>query len=160
MKNTDNETVGFPKSENPEFVIDYAGVLELLPHRFPFLYVDGVIAYEKGVSITGQKNFSLNENFFNGHFPAEPVVPGVIQIEALAQISCILVALSLDDIKGKRPAFTGIEAARFRKPVRPGDVLVLKSELQKMRRGIAVLTTRAEVRGELAAEAVIKAAMV
>jgi beta-hydroxyacyl-ACP dehydratase FabZ len=148
-----------PESKNSDFIIDYAGVLKLLPHRYPFLFIDGVITYEKGQNIAGQKNFSFNEEFFKGHFPQEPVVPGVVQIEALAQISCILVALS-EDVQGKRPAFTGIEAAKFRKPVHPGDVLILKSELVKMRRGIAVLNTRAELRGELAAEAVIKAAMV
>ncbi|MFC1585979.1 3-hydroxyacyl-ACP dehydratase FabZ, partial [Fibrobacterota bacterium] len=147
-------------SENPAFLIDYKGILGILPHRYPFLFVDGVLAWEKEQSITGQKNFSLNETFFSGHFPSEPVVPGVIQIEALAQVSCILISLSFDEFKGKRPAFTGIDEAKFKRPVRPGDILVLKSELQKIRRGFAVFATKAEVGGELSAEAVIKAAMV
>jgi len=148
------------KSDNPAFIMDYAGILKVLPHRYPFLLVDGIAAFEKGKSIEGRKNVSFNEPFFSGHFPGEPVMPGVLQIEALAQISCILVALSFpEESAGKRPAFAGIEEARFRKPVRPGHILVLKAELEKYRRGFAVLRTRAEIDGEPAAEAIINASM-
>lgn len=149
------------KSENPKFIMDFAGILKILPHRYPFLFVDGILAFEKEKSIIGQKNVSFNEPFFMGHFPSEPVMPGVLQIEALAQISCILVALSYpEESAGKRPAFAGIEEARFRKPVRPGHVLTLKGELEKYRRGFAVVRARAEIEGELVAEAIIKASMV
>jgi beta-hydroxyacyl-ACP dehydratase FabZ len=149
------------KSENPKFVMDYAGILKVLPHRYPFLLVDGIVSFEKEKSIVGQKNVSFNEPFFNGHFPNEPVMPGVLQIEALAQISCILVALSYpEETAGKRPAFAGIEEARFRRPVRPGHVLTLKGELDKYRRGFAVVRTRAEIDGDLVAEAIIKASMI
>ncbi len=152
---------GLFKSDNPKFIMDFAGILKVLPHRYPFLLVDGIIAFEKEKSIVGQKNVSFNEPFFAGHFPNEPVMPGVLQIEALAQISCILVALSFpEETAGKRPAFAGIEEGRFRKPVRPGHVLTLKGELEKYRRGFAVVRARAEIDGELAAEAIIKASMI
>jgi beta-hydroxyacyl-ACP dehydratase FabZ len=150
-----------PKSENPKFILDFAAILKLLPHRYPFLLVDGITAFEKEKSITGQKNVSFNEPFFAGHFPSEPVMPGVLQIEALAQISCILVALSYPgETAGKRPAFAGIEEGRFRRPVRPGHVLTLKGELDKYRRGFAVVRTRAEIDGDVVAEAIIKASMI
>ena len=149
------------KSENPDFILDFAAILKLLPHRYPFLLVDGIISLEKEKSIVGQKNVSFNEPFFSGHFPSEPVMPGVLQIEALAQVSCILIALSYpEESQGKRPAFAGIEEARFRKPVRPGNVLTLKAELEKYRRGFAVLKASAEVGGQVVAEAIIKASMV
>jgi 3-hydroxyacyl-[acyl-carrier-protein] dehydratase len=153
-----------PETARPKasrFVIDYAGILKALPHRFPFLLIDGVTAFESGKSLVGVKNVSFNEPFFSGHFPEDPVMPGVLQIEALAQASCLLVALSFpDEAVGKRPAFAGINEARFRKPVRPGHVLTLHAELERFRRGFATLKTRAEVDGELAAEAGIIAAMV
>ena len=152
----------FPfKSENPKFIMDFAGILKVLPHRYPFLLVDGIVAFEQGKSIVGQKNVSFNEPFFAGHFPGEPVMPGVLQIEALAQVSCILVALSYpEDSAGKRPAFAGIDEARFRRAVRPGHVLTLKGELEKYRRGFAVVRTRAEIDGDVVAEAIIKASMI
>lgn len=150
-----------PKSENPKFILDFAGILRILPHRYPFLLVDGITAFEKGRSIAGVKNVSFNEPFFAGHFPSEPVMPGVLQIEALAQLACILVSLSYpEETAGKRPAFAGIEEARFRRPVRPGHVLSLSGELDKYRRGFAVVKAKAEIDRDLAAEAVIKASMV
>lgn len=152
--------LGLKPSANPRFVLDYSAITALLPHRYPFLLVDGIIGYEKEKSITAQKNVTFNEPFFAGHFPGEPVMPGVLQVEALAQVSCLLVYLSYAEAAGKRPAFAGIEECRFRRPVRPGDILVLKAEVDKYRRGFAVLRTRAEVNDEVAAEALIKASMV
>lgn len=151
----------FPKSENPKFILDFAAILKILPHRYPFLLVDGVTAFEKEKSIAGQKNVSFNEPFFSGHFPDDPVMPGVLQIEALAQLSCILVALSYpENAAGKRPAFAAVEECRFRRPVRPGHILTLKGEFEKYRRGFSVIKTWAEIDGDLVAEAIIKAQMV
>ena len=141
--------------------LDSEAIKRLIPHRHPFLFVDSVESWEKGKSLAATKSLSLKDEFFAGHFPAEPVMPGVIQIEALAQACCLLIALSFpEDAAGKRPAFIGIEEARFRKPVRPGDVLRLHAELTQYRRGFATFTTRAEVNGEKVCDAVIKAAMV
>lgn len=148
-------------TQGAKFVLDYQGILKALPHRFPFLLIDGVTGFEAGKSLTGFKNVSFGEPYFSGHFPQDPVMPGVLQIEALAQACCLLVALSFpEDGAGKRPAFAGINEARFRKPVRPGHVLTLHAVLDKYRRGFATLKTRAEIAGELAAEADIIAAFV
>ena len=149
-----------PPSQNPRFKIDYQGILQLIPHRFPFLFVDGIQDYTLGESIVGLKNFTFNEPFFDGHFPGDPVVPGVVQIEALAQVGCLLVVLSFPEADGKRPAFAGIDAAKFKKPVRPGDQLELHVSIDKFKRGFAVMQAKAVLRGEVAAEAVIKATMV
>jgi 3-hydroxyacyl-[acyl-carrier-protein] dehydratase len=141
--------------------LDQAAVKNLIPHRDPFLFVDSVESWVKGKSIAATKTLSMQDSFFAGHFPAEPVMPGVIQIEALAQACCILIALSFpEDAKGKRPAFAGIEEARFRKPVRPGDALRLHAEIIRYRRGFATFAAHADVNGEKVCEATIKAAMV
>jgi beta-hydroxyacyl-ACP dehydratase FabZ len=159
---TTPQAVAQTDSAAPEIVtLDYAAILQALPHRFPFLFIDGVTRLERGVRIEGYKNVSFNDPFFSGHFPNDPVMPGVIQIEALAQAACILIARSFpEEAAGKRPAFAGIEEARFRRPVRPGDKLVLIVDLEKYRRGFAMLKARAEVNAEVVCEAAIKATMV
>jgi 3-hydroxyacyl-[acyl-carrier-protein] dehydratase len=141
--------------------LDYSDILKLLPHRYPFLFIDGVTLVEKGVRLEAYKNVSFGDAFFTGHFPTDPVMPGVIQVEALAQAACILIALSFpEDAAGKRPAFAGIEEAKFRRPVRPGHQLRLIVELDKYRRGFAVVKARAEVGNEIVSEAIIKATMI
>ena len=107
-------------------------ILEILPHRYPMLLVDKVERIEPGKNIVAYKNVTFNEEFFRGHFPDEPVMPGVLIIEALAQAGAIAV-LTLDEFKGKIPYFAGINKAKFRKKVIPGDTLKLEVEMIKLR---------------------------
>lgn len=146
----------------PETVsLDHDAVLRAIPHRPPFLFVDHVPELEKGKRIRAVREIRASDDYFAGHFPGEPVMPGVLQIEALAQALCILIAESFPDAAaGKRPAFAGIEDVRFRRAVRPGDVLELNVELVQFRRGFATANAFASVNGEKAAEAVLKATMV
>jgi 3-hydroxyacyl-[acyl-carrier-protein] dehydratase len=141
--------------------LDHAAVLRAIPHRPPFLFIDTVPELVKGKSIRAVREIRASDDYFAGHFPGEPVMPGVLQIEALAQALCILIAESFPEASaGKRPAFAGIEDVRFRRAVRPGDVLELNVELVQFRRGFATANAYASVGGEKAAEAMLKATMV
>lgn len=128
----------------PEMAIyDSQAIQEILPHRYPFLLVDKIVELEPRVRIVGIKQVTVNEHFFQGHFPGAPVMPGVLQIEALAQVGAILALREFDDRDAKIPFFSGIESAKFRRPVVPGDTLELEvialrigSKIQKMQ-GIA-----------------------
>ncbi len=136
-------------------------IMDLLPHRYPFLLVDRVNRLETGVSIDAYKNVSVNEPFFQGHFPGLPVMPGVLIIEALAQAGGLLVLAELDEatVKNSLFLFTGIEKARFRKPVTPGDRLDLRCELLRRKRQLWRMRGTAHVDGVLAAEAELTAAI-
>jgi 3-hydroxyacyl-[acyl-carrier-protein] dehydratase len=149
-------------TESPRIVsLDHAAVLKTIPHRPPFLFIDTVPELVKGVRIRAVRDVRASDDYFAGHFPGEPVMPGVLQIEALAQALCILIAESFPEAAaGKRPAFAGIEDVRFRRAVRPGDVLELNVELVQFRRGFATANADASVDGEKVAEAVLKATMV
>ncbi len=110
-----------------DFVLDINGIKKLIPHRYPFLLVDKVIKFEKNVEINAIKNVSANEEFFNGHFPNFPIMPGVLIIESLAQTSAIFYLLNLGETENnKNVFFMSIDGAKFRKPVLPGDSLLLK----------------------------------
>jgi 3-hydroxyacyl-[acyl-carrier-protein] dehydratase len=135
--------------------MDIVEIMRHLPHRYPFLLVDRVREIVKGERITAVKNVSMNEPFFPGHFPHHPVMPGVLIIEAMAQAAGILALLSA----GHKPDdnsviyFVGIDNARFKKPVTPGDQLVIDARLTKSARGIWKFSVQATVDGQLASEA-------
>ncbi len=135
--------------------MDINAVMRQLPHRYPFLLVDRVLECTPGKSIRAVKNVTINEHFFAGHFPHRPVMPGVIIIEALAQAAGILafVTAGVMPDEHSRFFFVGIDKARFRRPVEPGDQLILKAELQRTFKGIWRFGTVAEVDGEEAASA-------
>lgn len=149
-----------PKPTSAGCVLDHAGILQVLPHRHPFLLVDRLLEFEKGVAAVGSKCVSFGEPWVQGHFPSEPVFPGVLQVEAIAQVACILVMLSFDEAEGKRPAFAKIEDCKFRKPVRPGDLLRIETTLESWRRGMGAVNGRILVDGTPVCEAKILAAMV
>ena len=135
--------------------MDIHRILECLPHRYPFLLVDRVMSCDPGKRIVAIKNVTINEPFFAGHFPHHPVMPGVLIIEALAQAAAIL-ALKTGDQKADDTSiyyFAGIDNARFKKPVTPGDTLELNVEVKRVTRGIWCFSAHARVAGQLVAEA-------
>jgi len=142
-------------STKNEPVLDVYEVLKHLPHRFPFLLVDRVTAFESGKSLTAIKNVTINEPFFPGHFPKHPVMPGVLILEALAQATALLSFMTTETLPDDNSVyyFAGIDNARFRKPVEPGDQLMLEVELVRQRRNLWWFKGRAMVDGEVAAEA-------
>jgi UDP-N-acetylglucosamine acyltransferase len=132
-------------------IMDAEAILRTLPHRFPFLLVDKIIEKEEGKRAVGIKNVTVNEPFFQGHFPGKPIMPGVLILEAMAQVGAII-ALSMPDNEGKYVYFAGIDSVRFRKPVVPGDQLRIEVEAIKMKGAIGKLKACAKVDGEVAAE--------
>ncbi len=133
-------------------------VRELLPHRYPFLLVDKVIELEPGKKIVAVKNVSINEPFFQGHFPEYPIMPGVLIVEALAQAAGIAVAV-LEENKGKLGVLAGIDGMKFKNQVMPGDVLTLEAEILMSRLGVTKAKVKASVDGKVAAEGEVKFAM-
>jgi 3-hydroxyacyl-[acyl-carrier-protein] dehydratase len=136
-------------------------ILKLLPHRYPILLVDRVIDIEKGKSISAIKNVTINEPFFNGHFPHRPVMPGVLMLEALAQAAALLAFVTLDVVPDDKTIyyFAGIDGARFKRPVEPGDVLHLNVELDRMKAGIFKFKAQAMVGEEIAVQAELMCTM-
>ena len=142
-------------------VIDIQEILELLPHRYPFVLVDRVLEITPGQRIVALKNVTINEPFFTGHFPSRPVMPGVLIIEAMAQAAGLLSFKTpeLNLTKGSIFYFAGIDHARFKRPVRPGDTLKLEADVLKIVRGVGKFKCRATVDGQLAAEGEILAVL-
>lgn len=133
---------------------DISKVMEYLPHRYPFLLVDRVVDIDEGKTLTAIKNVSINEPFFQGHFPGLPIMPGVLLLEALAQATGLLSFISMGDgHKSKIYMLVGIDKARFRGQVVPGDQVTLKVSLKRNMRGIGMYQCEAMVDGELVAEA-------
>ena len=148
-------------AEQAAGVITIAEIKKLLPHRYPFLLVDRVIAFVPGESITALKNVTINEPFFQGHFPDAPIMPGMLILEALAQAGGILVSKSLEGPLGNRIfMFTGVEKAKFRRPVVPGDQLVLRCFDIKRRLNLCKMRAQALVADQVVAEAELSAAVV
>lgn len=133
-------------------VLNINEIMAILPHRYPFLLIDRVIELEPGVRAVAEKLVTANEPHFQGHFPDYPVMPGVLQIEALAQTGAVA-ALVQPEFKGKLVLFAGIDGVRFKRPVRPGDTLRLEMQLDKMRRNIGKGHGRATVGDQLVCEA-------
>lgn len=136
-------------------VLDSNRIKEILPHRHPFLLVDRIIELDRKKSIVGIKQVTANEYFFEGHFPQMPIMPGVLQIEALAQVGAILALLEFDDRDRKVPFFSGIEKARFRRPVVPGDTLRLEVSATRIGQKAQKMHGVALVDGNVSAEAEI-----
>jgi 3-hydroxyacyl-[acyl-carrier-protein] dehydratase len=143
-----------------ETVLDITQIQAILPHRYPFLLVDRIVDYEPGKRVVGLKNVTLNEPFFAGHFPGAPVMPGVLIVEAMAQTAGVMMLAHLPDRETKLVFFTGIDGAKFRRPVVPGDQLRLELTVLKLRPRYIKLRGEAYVDGQLVAEAEISSALV
>lgn len=133
-------------------MIDVKEIMECIPHRYPFLLVDRVTELVPGKSVIAIKNVSINEPFFQGHFPGEPVMPGVLLLEAMAQAGAMMM-LNAPELRGTISFLTTIEKAKFRRPVRPGDQLILNAEMYKLRGRMGKVKAHADVDGEVVAEA-------
>ena len=134
-------------------MFDIQEILTFLPHRYPFLLVDRILEYEPGKRIVGLKNVTINEPFFQGHFPGIPIMPGVMIVECMAQVGGCLVFESLENRDDKLVFFMGIESARFRKPVRPGDQLHVEIVVERLQSRIGKMNGKAYVDGQLVCDA-------
>lgn len=132
-------------------ILNIEEIMEIIPHRYPFLFADKVEILEEGIRGIGYKNVTMNEYFFQGHFPGKPVMPGVIIIETMAQVGAVIL-LSKEELKGRIPYFAGINKFRFKRVVKPGDCLKMEVEITKLRGSIGIGQGIAYVGDEVAAE--------
>ena len=139
---------------------DIQEIMDLLPHRYPFLLIDRVIEFERGKRLVAVKNVTINEPFFQGHFPGYPIMPGVLVVEAMAQAGAILMMAEIADRHSRLVVFTGIERAKFRRPVTPGDQIRFEIEALSMRSRAGRMEGKASVDGKLACEATLTCQMV
>ena len=139
-------------SATTQEIIDVNKIREIIPHRYPFLLLDRILHLEPGIKAIGYKNVSTNEPFFQGHFPGNPIMPGVLIVEALAQLGCVAMLVK-EEYKGMIGLFAGIDGVRFKRPVCPGDRLDLMVELIKLKGPIGKFKGEAKVDGQLACEA-------
>ena len=151
----------FKRSADESYVFDIRDIMNLLPHRYPMLLVDKILEITPGKSIVGLKNVTFNEDFFNGHFPEKPVMPGVLITEAMGQTGGLLLMNSIEDPKSKVVYFTGLDKIKFRKTVHPGDQLMMHVEMVRpLSRGICKMHGVAYVDGKKAAEALMTAMVI
>lgn len=141
--------------ENRVYLIQ--DIMKVLPHRYPFLFIDKIEIIEDGVKGIGYKNVTVNEPFFQGHFPDNPIMPGVLQIETMAQAAGFVIAIKGGSLSKKSVLFMNVDKVKFRKPVIPGDCLEVHVEKVKERRNIFVCTGKIFVEGKLVAEAELTA---
>ena len=144
---------------NDDVQMDIEAIKKILPHRYPFLLVDRVTALTPGKHAIGRKSVTINEPFFQGHFPIKAIMPGVLVIESMAQVGGVMM-LSMPDAGGKLAYIAGINEARFRKPVLPGDILECETTLLRVRGDMGKVGCQARVNGEIVAEAEIMFALV
>jgi beta-hydroxyacyl-ACP dehydratase FabZ len=141
-------------------VLDTLAVQAVLPHRYPFLLVDRIVELTQGVRIVGVKQVTINEHFFQGHFPGAPVMPGVLIVEAMAQVGAVYALQQIEDRERKLVLFSGIDNARFRRPVVPGDTLTMTVTPLRVGGRVQKMHGEAHVEGQLAAEADIMSVVV
>jgi len=154
-------TENAPPSKPLPTQLDIAHIIELLPHRYPFLLIDRVLELEPGKRVKALKNVTINEPFFPGHFPQQPVMPGVLMIEAMAQAAAVLAFHTVPNGgSGSRIVYlAGVDDARFKKMVVPGDQLIIEAEVDRIMRNIGKFKCRATVDGQLAVEATLIASL-
>jgi len=141
-------------------ILDVTEIQKILPHRYPFLFVDAIVEMERLKRVVGIKNVTINESYFQGHFPGKPIMPGVLIIEAMAQTGGLLLLQEVPDRENKLLYFVAVDGARFRRPVVPGDQLKLEIKVVSWRGDFCKLDGRATVDGQLAAEATLMCKMV
>lgn len=149
-----------PGASKKGVMFDINAILKVMPHRYPFLLIDKIIDLEPNKKVIAQKNVTINEPFFQGHFPSHPIMPGVLTIEAMAQAGGFLILNSVEEPENKLLYFVSIDNARFRQPVEPGDILRFELELVAFRRGTCKMKGRAMVGDKVATEATLMAALV
>jgi beta-hydroxyacyl-ACP dehydratase FabZ len=136
-----------------ERVLNIEDIMKVLPHRYPFLLVDRILEFEEGKRIVGIKNVTINEPFFQGHFPGHPIMPGVLIIEAMAQVGGMLLMTAVEDPESKIVYFMSLDNVKFRQPVKPGDQLRLELELLQIRGNVCRIAGAAKVDGKVVCEA-------
>ena len=158
---TDTNQIVEPPAQAPaKSTMDIADVLRILPHRYPFLLIDRVLELDRMKKIVALKNVTITEPFFTGHFPEKPIMPGVLIVEAIAQAGGLLLLTEVPNRDDMLMVFTGIEKARFRRPVVPGDQLRIEVEVRAWRRTAARLEGKAFVDGKVAAESTVTCRLV
>jgi 3-hydroxyacyl-[acyl-carrier-protein] dehydratase len=134
---------------------DIQEILGLLPHRYPFLLIDRVVEFERGKRLVAIKNVTMNEPFFQGHFPGYPIMPGVLVVEAMAQAGAIIMLSEIADRETKLAVFTGIEKAKFRRPITPGDQLRIEVNVLALKSRVGRMEAKAYVEGKVACQATL-----